>query len=75
MQTSRFHSYGRTSAVYFPVCGSPTHPVWDLILLHLRPSYHLIVASSLSLDIGYFIRRFQYFFVNGCSAVVILVFR
>ena len=24
--------------------------VWDLIFLHLCPSYHLIVASSLSLD-------------------------
>ena len=31
----------------------PTHQLWDLILLWLRPSYRLIVASPLSLDVGY----------------------
>ena len=36
-----------------PVCESPTHQLWDLILLWLRPSYRLIVASRLSLDVGY----------------------
>ena len=36
-----------------PVCGSPTQQVWNLILLWFHPSYHLIVASSLSLDMGY----------------------
>ena len=36
----------------FPLCGLPTWRVLDLILLQLRPSYHL-VASPLSLDIGY----------------------
>ena len=32
-----------------PVCGPPTHWIWDLILLWLCPFYHLTVASSLSL--------------------------
>ena len=36
-----------------PVCESPTQQLWDLILLWLHPSYHLIVASPLSLDVGY----------------------
>ena len=36
-----------------PVCESPTQQLWDLILLWLHPSYHLIVASLLSLDVGY----------------------
>ena len=36
-----------------PVCESPTQPLWDLTLLWLSPSYHLIVASPLSLDMGY----------------------
>ena len=36
----------------------------------LLPSYHLAVASSLSLDVGYsFFGRFQRFFVPGRSAV------
>ena len=35
----------------FLVTGSPTWYVWDWI--GLRPSSHLIVASSLSLDAGY----------------------
>ena len=34
-----------------PVCGSPTWQVWDLILLWLCPSYHIVV-TSLSLDMG-----------------------
>ena len=38
----------------FPVCGSPTQRAWDLILSQLRPSYCLIVASPLSLDVAYF---------------------
>ena len=38
---------------YFQVCGSPTWQLWDLILSWLRPSHHLDVAYSLSLDIGY----------------------
>ena len=36
-----------------PVCESPTQQLWDLILLSLCPSYSLIVASPLSLDVGY----------------------
>ena len=32
---------------------SPTQPLWDLILLWLRPSYCLTVDSPLSLDVGY----------------------
>ena len=55
----------------FPVCGLPTQWVWDLILLWLSPSYNLIVASSLSLGVGYlFFGGFQWvFFVDGCSTV------
>jgi len=37
-----------------PVCESPTWQVCDLIWLWLHPSYRLVVASSLSLDMGYF---------------------
>ena len=36
-----------------PTYESPTQLVWDLILLYLFPSYHLVLASSLSLDMGY----------------------
>ena len=36
-----------------PVCGSPTYWVWDLIFIVIAPPNHLIVASPLSLDIGY----------------------
>ena len=36
-----------------PVCGSPILWVWNLILSLLHPSYHLIGASPLSLDVGY----------------------
>ena len=36
------------------VCGSPTWQPWDLILLWLCSSYHLIAASSFSLDMKYF---------------------
>ena len=36
-----------------PVCESPTQQLWDLILLWLCPSYCLIAASPLSLDVGY----------------------
>ena len=32
---------------YFPVCGLPTGPVWDLILSQLHPFYHLLVALCL----------------------------
>ena len=34
-----------------PVCESPTQRLWDLILLWLRPSYHLILALPLSLEV------------------------
>ena len=36
-----------------PVCESPTQRLWGLILLWLCPSYCLIAASPLSLDVGY----------------------
>ena len=55
---------------YFPVCGLPIWWLWDLILLLLSPSYPLVVASSLSLDIGYlFLVGSSVFLVNGCSEV------
>ena len=50
-----------------PVCGSLTEPVWDFILSGLCPSYHLAVASSLSLEMGYLYGGFQCPPVKGCS--------
>ena len=38
---------------YYPVYGSLTWQVWDWVLSWLCPSYHLVTASSLSLDVGY----------------------
>ena len=38
---------------FSPICESPTQQLWGLILLWLCPSYHLIAASPLSLDVGY----------------------
>ena len=52
-----------------PVCESPTQRLWDLTLLWLFPSYHLIVASPLCLDVGYFFGGFQCLPVDDCSAV------
>ena len=40
---------------YFPVCRSPTQRVCNLGVLQMRPSYRLIVASSLSLEVEYLI--------------------
>ena len=48
-----------------PVCGSPIWWVCDLILLWLRPSYHL-AAASLSLDMGYL-------FLVGSSVFLLMV--
>ena len=49
-----FHPLGEHSwSNYFPVCGSPTQGVQDLILLLFCFSYHLFVASSLSLGVRY----------------------
>ena len=54
-----------------PDCRSPTWWVWDLILLCLRSPYHLVVASSLSLDMEYLffflIDGFQHPPVDCCS--------
>ena len=52
-----------------PVCESPTQQLWDLILLWLRPSYRLIVAFPLSLDVGYLFCELQCLPVDDCSAV------
>ena len=38
---------------YFLLCRLPTLWLWDLVLSRLLPSYHLVVASSLSFNIGY----------------------
>ena len=38
----------------YPVCGSPTQQVWDLILSRSHPSCYLLVAS-LSLDVEYLV--------------------
>ena len=46
-----------------PVCESPTQQLWDWILLWSCPSYHLIVASPLSLDVGY---HFWWVPVSSC---------
>ena len=52
-----------------PACESPTQRLWDLILLWLRLSYHLTVASPLSLDVGHLFGEFQCLLVDDCSAV------
>ena len=52
-----------------PVCASPAQWLWNLILLWLHPSYHLIVTSPLSLVVGYFFGEFQCLPVDDCSAV------
>ena len=39
--------------IILPICGLPTQWVWDLIISQKPPSYHLIVVSSLSLDVEY----------------------
>ena len=52
-----------------PVCESPTQWLWDLILLWLYPSYRLISASPLSLDVGVFFGKFQCLPADDCSAV------
>ena len=52
-----------------PVFESPTQQLWDLILLWLSPSYHLILVFPLSLDVEYFFGEFQCLPVDGCSAV------
>ena len=41
-----------TPVIYFPVLGFPTWHVWNCLYLQKHPSYHLNVASSLSLGIG-----------------------
>ena len=52
-----------------PVCESPTQWLWDLILLWLHPSYHLIAASLLSLDVGYLFWWVPASSCDDCSAV------
>ena len=37
----------------FPVCWFPNWQVWNLFLLCLSTSYHLIIISFLSFDMGY----------------------
>ena len=55
---------------YFAVCGSPTRWVWNLIWSWLHPSYHHILAASLSLDVWYhFWYVLAFFSPSGCSAV------
>ena len=49
-----------------PLCGSLTQQVWDLFLSWFHPSYHLTVASSLSLDMGYlFLASFCWWLFNS----------
>ena len=48
------------------VCGLHTLQLWDLILLWLRPSYCLAVASSLSLDV-------EYLFMVGSSVLLLMI--
>ena len=50
------------------MCFLATHQFWDLILLWLRPSYLLILASPLSLDVGYLFGEFQCLPVDDCPA-------
>ena len=61
---------------FSPVCGSPMYWVWDLIFIVIAPPNHLIVASPLSLDIGYLFLVGSGIFLSMVtqSLVVILVF-
>lgn len=52
---------------YCLVCGSPTQWILDLIISHMHPSYHLIVASSLSLDVEYHFLLVPVVLVDGWS--------
>ena len=66
---------GEPLYIYFPFHGSPTHWVWDLIILHMSPSYHVFVAFPLSLDVEYLFGRFQTFLSMAARQLaVILVF-
>ena len=50
------HNSGRTSLVLlFSSLWLPTWWIWDFIFIVIAPSYHLTVASSLSLDMGYLV--------------------
>ena len=63
------HSQQRENffGIFFsPVCGSPTWRVWDLILTSLHLSYHLTVASPLSLNVGCF-------FLVGSNTLLLMV--
>lgn len=60
---------------YFPVSGSPTYRVWDLLISHEYTSYHLIVASSLSLDVKVaFLVGSSFLSVVAQQLLVVLVF-
>ena len=52
-----------------PVCDSPIQQLWDLILLLLRPSYHLTVALLCLWMWGILLGEFQCLPVNDHSAV------
>ena len=58
---------------YFSICELPTQKVWNLIIWQKCPSYHVIVAASVSLNVKYLFWQVPVFLVNGCSAVVILM--
>ena len=57
-----------------PVCDSPTLQLWDLILLRLCPSYHLIVASPLSLDVGSFLVSSSFLLLMIVQQLVVILF-
>ena len=61
-----FTAVGELWCYCSPVCGSPIQQVWGFILTCLCPFYHLGVASSLSLDMGYP-------FLVGSSVLLLMV--
>lgn len=52
---------------YCPVCGSPTQWILDLIISQMHTSYHLNVASSLSLEVDYHFLLVPVFLVDAWS--------
>ena len=58
---------------YFLVCELPTWWVWDLTVWQKHPSYHLVVASSLSLDVEYLFSWLQSFLMMAIQQLVVIL--
>ena len=54
---------------YCLVYASPTQQEWRLVVLRIHPLYHLLMTSSVSLEVEYLFWQVPDFFAVGCSAV------